>query len=422
MATRYASKGTVFLDSNGHARAGGKLNFYITGTTTPKHTYTVDALTGGLENTNPVVLDGSGRCATDIFLLAADYKVVLTNSDATDSITDDPVHGGSTLVGPVGIGMTAVNILDITQTQNASSVVSVLNASGGAAASSQFSATNGTNAGKLLQFGTSFTPSGVSRADGTMVRADGAGGLTLNTGAAQPIYFAINGVAAGLFTINRALHASIDGTYFDGVGDRHELGQSAASSYTLITTNKHASTPFGVQVVYTGASPNGTGNEFLTCQDGGSTVRASVRSNGGLANFSANNVNLSDITVKPEFQKHTDIELVALEASFVAVDWGKFKYADQTHSDWNYGYSAQGVEAAFAATVPAMTDVWNPETVAEIDDGTGKMVRSTTATPVKDQLRAVYTEDLHNIAHALLARALVRIADLETRLAAAHIP
>jgi len=93
MAVRYKSKGDVFLDSNGDARSGGLLNFYITATTTRKNTYTVDALTVGLENANPVVLNSSGRCATDIFLSPADYKVVLTNSDTTDSITDDPVHG-----------------------------------------------------------------------------------------------------------------------------------------------------------------------------------------------------------------------------------------------------------------------------------------------------------------------------------------
>ncbi len=91
MATRFKDKAYVFLDSNGHARAGGLVNFYITGTTTRQNTYTDDALT--TPNLNPIVLDGSGRSATDIFLLAADYKTVVTNSDATDSITDDPVHG-----------------------------------------------------------------------------------------------------------------------------------------------------------------------------------------------------------------------------------------------------------------------------------------------------------------------------------------
>ena len=97
MATRFKDKAYVFLDSNGHARAGGLVNFYITGTTTRKNTYTDDGLT--TPNANPVVLDGSGRSATDIFLLGADYKTVITNSDATDAITDDPVHGAYSVPG-----------------------------------------------------------------------------------------------------------------------------------------------------------------------------------------------------------------------------------------------------------------------------------------------------------------------------------
>lgn len=320
--------------------------------------------------------------------------------------------------------LSGADVMTLTQSAGNAPIITLLqNTNAGNAATAVVQLKN--SAASIASFtlnGGAFTTAGVLRQDGAVLSCSGAGGLTLNTAAVQPIYFAINGVATGLFTTNRVFHASVDGTYFDSTGDRHELSQSSASSFALISTNKNAATPFGVIIVYTGTSPNGTGNEFITCQDGGSTIRATIRSNGGLANFSANNVNLSDISVKPEFQKHTDIELVALEASFVAVDWGKFKYADQTHNDWNYGYSAQGVEAAFAATVPAMTDVWNPTIMVEVDDGAGKMVRDTVATPVKDQLRAVYTEDLNNIAHALLARALRRISDLEARLAAAGIP
>jgi len=46
---------------------------------------------------------------------------------------------------------------------------------------------------------------------------------------------------------------------------------------------------------------NGTANWFLYCEAGGSTQRMSVRSNGGIANYSANNVNLSDRREKNNF-------------------------------------------------------------------------------------------------------------------------
>lgn len=277
----------------------------------------------------------------------------------------------------VGINMLPVNVIDVTQTQNASSRIAILNASAGGAANAAFEVLNGTSTAFFYINGTGFSPSGIDRAGGAVVTTSGPGGLTLATTSPQPIYNYINNVLTSRL-------------------------QNGNGVNCIEYTNAGNATPFGIVMTYSAAAPNGTGNEFLTCTDTGAT-RFVARSNGGLANFSANNVNLSDISVKPEFQKHTSADLVALEASFVAVDWGRFKYADQTHDDWNYGYSAQGVETAFAITVPAMTDVWNP------------------GAPPAQQLRAVYTEDLNNIAHALLARALTRVAALEARLAAAGL-
>jgi hypothetical protein len=63
----------------------------------------------------------------------------------------------------------------------------------------------------------------------------------------------------------------------------------------------HASDPYGLSIVYPNANPNGTANEFLGCYSSGSTRRMTVRSNGGIANYSANNVNLSDRREKTNF-------------------------------------------------------------------------------------------------------------------------
>lgn len=48
-----------FSDGNGAPYAGGSVQFYVPGTTTPKNTWQDSALT--ILNTNPVLLDGSGR-------------------------------------------------------------------------------------------------------------------------------------------------------------------------------------------------------------------------------------------------------------------------------------------------------------------------------------------------------------------------
>jgi hypothetical protein len=61
--------------------------------------------------------------------------------------------------------------------------------------------------------------------------------------------------------------------------------------------NTHASAPFGIRIHYTGASPNTVGNPFIYCQDS-TTVRMHVTSSGGIYNYSAFNVNLSDVNAK----------------------------------------------------------------------------------------------------------------------------
>ncbi len=77
-------KGYQFFDNNGNPLALGNLYYYIAGTTTLQDTYSDSA--GTIPNTNPVVLDGSGRLQTDIYLgSTADYKEVLTASSATVS-------------------------------------------------------------------------------------------------------------------------------------------------------------------------------------------------------------------------------------------------------------------------------------------------------------------------------------------------
>lgn len=68
----------LVFDSVGETIAGGKLNTYEAGTSTPLATYADEALTTPLAN--PVVADGSGKFS-EIFLLNQDYKLVLTDAD-----------------------------------------------------------------------------------------------------------------------------------------------------------------------------------------------------------------------------------------------------------------------------------------------------------------------------------------------------
>jgi len=74
---------------------------------------------------------------------------------------------------------------------------------------------------------------------------------------------------------------------------------SSVSDFFMRTTNTNA-TPSGMTIFYSGANPNNTQQEFIYCQD--SAIRFTVRSNGGIANYSGNNVNLSDAREKTNVQ------------------------------------------------------------------------------------------------------------------------
>jgi hypothetical protein len=86
-----------FFDSNGDPISGGQLFTYEAGTTTKAATYTTS--TGLVANTNPIVLDSSGRTPSGIWLTdGQSYKFVLAPSGDTDPpaspiFTEDNVDG-----------------------------------------------------------------------------------------------------------------------------------------------------------------------------------------------------------------------------------------------------------------------------------------------------------------------------------------
>lgn len=88
----------TFLDSSGDPLAGGKVNCYEVGTTTPKDSYT-DA--GGLTtHANPVILDSAGRA--QIWLSGA-YRFIITDSaDVTIKDIDNVTAFSTALTSGIG--------------------------------------------------------------------------------------------------------------------------------------------------------------------------------------------------------------------------------------------------------------------------------------------------------------------------------
>jgi hypothetical protein len=116
--------------------------------------------------------------------------------------------------------------------------------------------------------------------------------------------------------------------------------QSTANN-VLYLVNSNATTAYGMQIYYSGKVPNNTGEEFIYCGDTGQ--RFSARSNGGLANYSGNNVNLSDAREK------TNIELAnSYLDKICSIPVKTFNYIDQNIEEddgLTLGVIAQDVQA-----------------------------------------------------------------------------
>jgi hypothetical protein len=210
-----------------------------------------------------------------------------------------------------------------------------------------------------------------------------------------PLAFTINGTERARITSGGYFKASNTGPYNSSTGPYHEWrSDGVAGDWTglISTTTATAANAYGIYIKYTAASPNGTGNQFLMCEDS-TAVRATIRSNGGLANYQSNNVDLSDARTK------TDITPAAsMWGKVAALEIVTYKYNDQTHDDVNVGVIAQQVETVEPVWVDA--------------DGFGEVPAD--GIPLK----TVYTKDITFAAIKALQEAMTRIETLEQRVLA----
>jgi hypothetical protein len=95
--------------------------------------------------------------------------------------------------------------------------------------------------------------------------------------------------------------------------ERMRIGNKGNTTITSVADNDAAlrvdsngtsGTQYGIYIE-TGNDQNDATRTFLGCV-GGATTRAQIRSNGGLANYQANDVNLSDINVKKDISPAGD--------------------------------------------------------------------------------------------------------------------
>ena len=179
----------------------------------------------------------------------------------------------------------------------------------------------------------------------------------------------------------------------------HDIRWQGASRLNLRNTDAAAGNCYGILADYTNAAPNGTTNEFLYCQDnaGGGTARAVIRSNGGLANYQANNVNLSDRNTKKDISLAADTWDCLKEWEIV-----NYRYKDQPDdADLNLGVIAQQV----AESCPEVITVFQ-EAKEATEDKTAQ-----------EERLGVKEQQMYWMAIKALQEAQARIETLEAKVA-----
>jgi len=200
--------------------------------------------------------------------------------------------------------------------------------------------TAGTVGAQLFTFGQSY--SAVYPA-GCTALANNTYGIILNaTNASGILRFQTNDTERARINSSGYFKASDSGAYLNGT--YHEMLQTGANNIAYFSnTNATAGNNYGINISYRNADPNGTGNHFIYCEGNSTTQRMSVRSNGGIANYSANDVNLSDRREKTNFTPAT-----SYLDKICSIPVQTFNYIDQNLEDdagLTLGVVAQDVQA-----------------------------------------------------------------------------
>jgi hypothetical protein len=193
------------------------------------------------------------------------------------------------------------------------------------------------------------------------------------------------------------LKASNTGSYESATGAFHEIISNQPDTNIIKITNTHGSSPYGPWLYHTTNKNNGT-NYFLVGEEGSNVRRFAFFTNGGLANYQANNTNLSDERTKKDIEP-----LESYWDKFKAIEIVKFKYKDQTHDDFNIGVIAQQVESV----APEFVDVDGWGNKPQLDEEGNEIISE------EEPLKSIYTADLHHATIKVLQEAMAKIEKLE---------
>lgn len=245
---------------------------YVTGTTissTVANQFNTDlatalstCITKDGQTTPTANIPMGGFKITDLDSASADGDALAYNQDAAR-------------LTKLGLGMVPTNILDITQTQNAESAASLLNASTGTGGAAVFVARNSTHGGYIRMHSTGFTTAGPNRADGLALGTDGAGGISFSI-PSDAFRFYSGGSAIASITVG---NTSLPGTV--------AAVSSGANSGSFVCTG------FGVQAILDihGSIETTSGNGIrMVCVSAGVVLNNGASSWSAISDYRAKNI------------------------------------------------------------------------------------------------------------------------------------
>jgi hypothetical protein len=327
--------GTLYVDASNN-RVG-------VGTTSPRNVLDVNGtiyVAGGNQiqitgsgGTTGLQLIGQDAAESLIGTMSAQALAIRTNSTERARIDSS----GRLLVGTSSSASTTdaqYGLLQIQGNGTSSSGGAILTLRRGEAATS---ITSGETLGYIVFTDTSGNRFGeiYCDADGTAGSSDYPGRLVFSTtadGASSP--------TERMRITNGGLLKATTGTQTSRYTNstNHAIVSDKSTEFLLVCNHTSSTNPNGIAIEYTAASPNNTSNNFLECIDS-TTVRAVFRSNGGLANYSGNNVNLCDRNAKKDIAPADGTWDCLKEWEIV-----NFRYKDQPDdADLNMGVIAQQI-------------------------------------------------------------------------------
>jgi hypothetical protein len=174
--------------------------------------------------------------------------------------------------------------------------------------------------------------------------------MTTQSGGAHAWFTAPTGTAGNVITFTQAMTLSAGGQWSVGVTSAVSVA-GVAAAHSLATPSNNAwitsficsapTTPWGIALNYSATAPNNSTSSYIYCYD--TALRMAVQSNGGIHNYQANDVNLSDRREKTNFapaKSYLDV--------ICAIPVQTFNYIDQNLEEDNgltLGVVAQDVQA-----------------------------------------------------------------------------